>query len=114
MKIKLLGANLVIKLDQAKEHTKTDAGILIPLQEVYETDGGKIATRTSSKNYLSRGEVIHIGDKVTIPVNVGDKVYVVKHAVNPAYEFFEKRDSLVQDPSGLICIPEGMIEAIIE
>ncbi len=112
----LLGDRVIILLDKAQDHTKTEHGILIPLNELAETDGGKITTRTSSKMYLSKGTVLSLSatSKEKLPeLNVNDRVYVTETANSPSYQFFPNRDRLVQDFEGYICIPHVLIEAKI-
>lgn len=118
-KVTILGDRILIKLDEAQDHTVTESGIAIPLNEVYETDGGRLKTRTSDRKHLAQGTVLAIGDqavenlaKLNIILGKKDKVFLSHTALNQkAFYFFTRRDKLVQDFDGLIAIPHTLIEA---
>lgn len=116
----LLGDRVVILLDKANDHTVTESGILVPLAELTETDGGRLTTRTSSQQYLMMGTVIALSEfssskfkEQSSPIAVGDRVYLSKAAVSPTYQFYPERNSLVIDFTGYICVPHTLIEAKI-
>lgn len=118
---KLLGDRVLVKLDSLETHSETDNGIVIPLYEQYETDGGRPAAKLSNKKYLSKGEVIDFSplaakklEEQETPITKHQRVYVNINAVSPNYQFFPKRDSLVIDFDGYILIPYTLIEAYVE
>lgn len=116
----LTGDRVVVLLDKATDHTVTESGILVPLSELAETDGGRLTTRTSSQQYLMSGMVVGMSkfsslkfEEQHTPVTTGDRVYLSKSAVSPAYQFFPERSNLVIDFTGYICVPHTLIEAKI-
>lgn len=118
--IELIGDRIWVKLDEAEDHTTTESGILIPLNELTETDGGRVTTRPSDKKHLSKGTIVAIAPyaarklaDLDASLSPGDKVYISKMAITASYQFYPKRDALVIDFSGDICIPHTLIEAKI-
>lgn len=115
--LKLLGDRVWVKLDEAVSHTETDSGIIIPLNELTETDGGRITTRPSNRKYFSSGTIVAISDKaselLSNSVKPGDKIYVNDRVVNKDYQFFPDRSKLVQDFKGHILISANYVEAKI-
>ena len=118
--IELIGDRVWIKLDEAQDHTTTSTGILIPLNELTETDGGRITTRPSDKKHLLKGTVVALSPYASTKLNElsttllpNDRVYISKNALNSAYAFYPVRDALVIDFTGDICIPHTLIEAKI-
>lgn len=118
--IQLIGDRVLIQLDLAEDHTITDSGIVIPLAELTETDGGRITTRTSNQTFLYKGTVVNISEyakskfrEYGVEVNVNDRVFISKNALSPAHQFFIDRDKLVLDFTGMVCIPHTLIEAKI-
>lgn len=113
----LLGDRVWIKLDEAVSHTETDSGIIIPLNELTETDGGRITTRPSNRKYFSSGTVVALSDKssemLSHSIKVGDRVYVNDRVVNKDYQFFPDRTKLVQEFKGDILISANYIEVKI-
>ncbi len=120
LNLSLIGDRVVILLDKATDHTTTESGILIPLSELSETDGGRLTTRTSSQQYLMSGTVVGMSkfsslkfEEQHTSITNGDRVYLSKSAVSPAYQFFPERSNLVIDFTGYICVPHTLIEAKI-
>jgi len=118
--IELIGDRVWIKLDEAQDHTTTESGILIPLNELTETDGGRVTTRPSDKKHLLKGTVVALSayaatkfKELETSLSPGDKVYISKNAINAAYAFYPIRNALVIDFTGDICIPHTLIEAKI-
>jgi co-chaperonin GroES (HSP10) len=111
----LVGDRIVIQLDEAQDHTITEGGVIVTLNELMETDGGRVTTRTSSKRHLSQGTILAISPDAysKCGLSKGDRVYVTSHANSPQYQFFLNRDNLVQDFEGIISIPHILIEAKI-
>lgn len=116
----LFGDRIVILLDELEDHTITEYGVYVPLNEVYETDGGKIKTRTAEQKHLAMGTVLAISAQATKnlatnsnTLSVGDRVYVPPTAVAKQFYFFPERTKLVQDFTGYICVPHTLIEAKI-
>lgn len=117
-KIQLLGDRTVILLEEAKDHTVTSGGITVPLSTVYETDGGRLATKTSARKHLSKGKIVLMSPlaetklKESIPdIKIGDTVYVPEGAHSTAYQFYPSKNALVLDYKGYICVPHSLIEA---
>jgi co-chaperonin GroES (HSP10) len=117
-KIELLGDRVVILLDEAQEHTITAGGIMVPLNSVYETDGGQLKTKTSAQKVLFKGTIeaisAHALTKLqeSIPdIKIGDTVFVPQGTYSSHYYFYPERESLVLDFGGYVCIPHMMIEA---
>jgi co-chaperonin GroES (HSP10) len=106
---------VIVKLDEALDHTVTESGIIITLSELTETDGGRVTTRTSNKKHLTQGTVLAVAADAALKTNLskGDRVYVAQHANSPNYQFFANRDNLVIDFDGTISIPYILIEGKI-
>ncbi len=113
--LELLGDRVVILLDKAQDHTITDGGVIIPLFENGETDGGRPKSNLSHKKYLSVGTVVAISEvaKDKLPVLVGDRVYVTPTAASANYQFLTDRSQLIENWDGYIAIPHTLIEAKI-
>lgn len=109
----------MIQLNEIQEHTKTEAGLWIPSNELVETDGGKVTTRPSKTRYYAHGKVLNISkyakDKLKeqgVSLEEGESVYVSKNALtSDSFHFYTDRSKPVQDFKGLICIPHTLIEA---
>lgn len=115
-RITLLGDRILIQLDEKKDHSISEGGIVIPDTELAETDGGRLTTRLTDKNYLTCGTILLMSEdaKTKLPtINEGDRVYVASHAVNPSNHFYIKREQLINQFAGIICIPHLLIEAKI-
>lgn len=121
-KLSLIGDRVIVLLDEAQDHTKTDSGLYIPLNTVVEKDSGRLGTELSKRKRLSAGVVLNISqfskqklEDQQADLKVGDRVYVSEMVLKniPSYEFFPKRDQLVLDFVGLVCIPHTLIEAKI-
>lgn len=119
--LEIIGDRIVIQLDEAKGHTVTAAGVVIPLNDVIEKDSGKLGTATSDKKHLAKGTVLGIGEAAYnklkdnyTTLNIGDRVFVNPRSHNKDFYFFLNRDVLVQDFEGVICIPHTLIEAKIK
>lgn len=120
MNFQLTGDRVLIQLDKHPEHTTTKSGIVTPLFENIESDGGRPMAIASNKKYLHSGTVLDASpyalSKLTeysTPLQIGDKVYVNAGAVSQSYHFAINRDSLVYDFDGIISIPHTLLEAII-
>lgn len=120
--IELLGDRILVLLDNAQDHTTTSSGLIVPLNDIVETDGGRLKTETSKRKHLTSGTVVLIAEQAASKlqdtksnIKVGDKVYVTEMVGKnvSSYQFFVDRSKLVQDFSGLVCIPHIMIEAKI-
>lgn len=116
-KLQILGDRIIVLLDLA-EDTTTESGIIIPLNELQETDGGKLKTRPSAKRHLSQGTILSIGDQAasqikekSLNLNVNDKVYLTQQALSNSFNFFPDRTKLVQDFKGFVAVPLSLIEA---
>lgn len=112
---------MLIQLNEIPDHTKTAAGLYIPLQDLAETDGGKVTTRPSKIKHYSVGKILNISpyakeklSEFNNTLDVGDTVYIAKHTMSSdAFHFYMDRSKTVQDFKGLICIPHTLIEAKI-
>lgn len=120
----LLGDKVLIQLKEIQDHTKTEAGLFIPHNELTETDGGKVTTRPSGKKYYGEGEILQItkyANEKLMETNglvsllkAGTKVLVSSQAMNNnIFHFYTDRSKLVQDFKGVIAIPHTLIEAIL-
>lgn len=125
----LLGDRVLIKLDEQPTHTVTSSGIVNPLFENYETDGGKLGAKASSRKFLAQGTVVQVSqvakermniqnDPVETPyvlpaVDKGDRVFVTPNASSQNYMFLTDRSQLVSEWDGYICVPHNLIEAKI-
>lgn len=112
----LLHDRVVIQLDEVGD-TITEGGVIVPLYENYETDGGKPGSKVSSKKYTNTGTVLALSESASkqIPaLQAGNKVFVSNSSVStPQYHFYIDRTKLVQDFTGVISIPAILVEAII-
>jgi co-chaperonin GroES (HSP10) len=116
-KLELLGDRVIVLLDKAEDHTTTDGGVIIPLFENAETDGGRPTSKLSMKRYLSVGTVLAISATAQekIPtISVGDRVYVTPSSASSNYQFLPDRTQLVEDWSGMISISHVLVEAKIK
>lgn len=118
--LQLTGDRILIQLDKHPEHTITKSGIVTPLFENIESDGGRPMAIASNKKYLHSGTVLDASpyaysklQELSTPVKSGDKVYINSGAVSQSYHFALNRDSLVYDFDGIISIPHTLLEAII-
>lgn len=115
-KIKPLGDRVIILLDKISDHTTTDSGIIVPLNEVIELESGRLGTETSSRTHLSQGTVVKmsaLAAEKLVDVKEGDKVLVHHSATSKSHYFFPDRTKLVQDFNGFISIPHPLVEAVI-
>lgn len=115
-KIELIGSKVLIQLDEAKSHTQTETGLVIPLFENATSDAGRPVTTLSAKKYLSKGKIINMSPKAKEEypqLSVGDEVYVATQVASPQYQFFLTRDQLVIDWTGVIIVNPIQIEAKI-
>lgn len=119
--IEVVGDRIIVQLDEAKGHTVTAAGVVIPLNDIVEKDSGKLGTATSDKKHLAKGTVLGIGElaynklkEAFVTLSIGDRVFVNPRSHNKDFYFFLNRDVLVQDFEGVICIPHTLIEAKIK
>lgn len=111
----------MVQLKEIQAHTKTAAGLEIPLNDLAETEGGKVTTRPSKLRYYAEGIVITAGSLATkklaeenVTLSPGDTVLVSKQVLNSdSFHFYTDRSKPVQDFKGLICIPHTLIEAKI-
>lgn len=117
-RLKLIGDRVVVLLDEAVSHTVTEKGITVPMSTVYETDGGRLATKTSAQKHVSMGTVVLISDyalakiRESIPdFNVGDKVFLPEAVHSKHYYFYPDRSSMVLNFDGHVVIPHSLIEA---
>lgn len=116
----LLGDRILVQLDQQPDHTHLSSGIVVPLLDNVESDGGRPIVKTSSLQYLSSGTVISMSplsskrlEESLVPLQVGDRVYVPLHCVSPQYQFLMNRSSLFSSFTGVICVQSALIEAKI-
>jgi co-chaperonin GroES (HSP10) len=117
--ITLLGDRVLIQLHKLPDHTVSEKGIVMPLFQNIESDGGRPDVKASNLEYLSVGTVLKISalakqklaDSLS-PLSEGDTVYLPQVAVSPSYQFFTKRTGLVENFEGIIAVPHTLIEAI--
>ena len=118
---KIQGDRVIILLDEAKDHTITESGIVIPLQKLTESDAGRIKTELTNRKHYLQGTILQIGalaakklEESLVDVLPGDRVYVSQMALSTAgYQFYPDRTKLVSDFEGFVCVPHSMIEAKI-
>lgn len=123
----LVGDRILIQLKEIQEHTKTEAGLWIPHNELAETDGGKVTTRPSRQKYYAEGTILQMSKTAYQKLLEDNKpvlqegdiiigsttVLVAKHVLNnDSFYFYEDRSQPVQDFKGIISIPHTLIEAI--
>jgi len=118
--LELIGDRILVLLDEAPEHTKTESGLILPLNNVIEKDSGRLGTEISKRKHLNVGTVLSIADfskqkleDQKASLKVGDRVYVSELAVSnlKSYQFITDRTKLVADFEGVVCIPHVLIEA---
>lgn len=112
----LLGDRILVQLDKAEDHTVTDSGLIVPLMENAQTDGGKEISRISPRKWLQQGTVVGMSEvsKEKLPdIQVNDRVMITSTAANANYQFFLDRSNLALEWTGIICIPHPLIEAKI-
>lgn len=115
--VELFGDRVVIQLDKAPEVSTNEFGIHEALMENYETDGGKIGSKVSTRSFLNKGTVVQISpysarklEEMGASLQEGDKVLVTYNATNEQYNFSYSRNGLVKGFSGLVSIPHVLIE----
>lgn len=106
--IKLLGDKTLIQLDKAESHT-VSGGIIIPVFNHGETEGGRPKSTVSDRMLLSVGTVLLTNHPDLV---VGDRVTVHPTTVNAHYFYALDRYKLVQDFDGVVLVPNNMIESI--
>lgn len=105
------------------ETTQTEEGIIIPLYERYETDGGRPASRIKEDKLSTIGKVLQISaiarevlDNDKIKLNIGDYVSISEQHKNSTNQFIIDKDIPVvmeQDFEGYLRIFPNMIESIL-
>lgn len=121
-KYSVLGDRVIVLLDEAKDHTITDAGIIVPLQRLTESESGRVKTELTGRKHYLQGTVLQIGalaakklEENLSDIKVGDRVYIGAQALNSnGYQWYPDRTKLVADFEGYVCIPHVLIEAKIE
>lgn len=120
--LSLIGDRILILLDEALDHTTTETGIIIPLNNVIEKDSGRLGTELSKRKHLTKGTILSLSPTATskleelhTSLTSGDRVYVNEMVMKTpsSYQFFLDRNKLVQDFDGVVCIPHVLIEAKI-
>lgn len=120
--LSLIGDRILILLDEALDHTTTETGIIIPLNNVIEKDSGRLGTELSKRKHLTKGTILSLSPTATskleelhTSLSPGDRVYVNEMVMKTpsSYQFFLDRNKLVQDFDGVVCIPHVLIEAKI-
>lgn len=121
--LELVGDRVLILLDEAKDHTITESGIIIPLNNTIEKESGRLGTELSKRKHLTKGVIVGLSsiastklNDLGVPLTVGDRVFVNEQVLRTtsSYQFFIDRDKLVVDFDGLVCIPHLLIEAKIK
>lgn len=114
----LLGDRILIQLDELPDHSVTPLGIHVPHFLNIETDGGRPDVKVSNLKHVPKGTILAMSplaakklEEQASSLRPGDKVFVVSSAVSPSYQFFPTRDQIVQDFTGIICVPHSLIEA---
>lgn len=116
--ISLTGNRVLIKLDHVESKPKDDSGIIVPLFEQAETDGGRPDFKVSNRQYLPKGEIVAISPAASkmyqeegTPLVPGDRVYVSIAALSNAFHFYPERDNLVIPFDGHVLLQPNLIEA---
>lgn len=117
--LQLIGDRILVQLDEQVDHEVTEAGLINPLTELEQTDGGRYNSKISSRRFVAAGIIKKISDfsakkleELGVEIKEGDRVYVDHRAASEQYAFFIKR-GLVKTFSGLVSIPHVYIEAKI-
>lgn len=115
--LEIIGDRIIVQLDEQKDHEVTEFGIVNPLMDNEETDGGRYRAKISSRHYVASGVVKAISpfslkklEEVGATLSIGDRVLVDHRTVSDQYAFFPTR-GLVKSFSGLVSIPHVYIEA---
>jgi len=112
---------VLIKLQEIEEDYETnDLGVIIPLYENYESDGGRPAARIKEDTYSSVGEVIQISEKAKqimaeelMNYKVGDLVSISAQQKHPSNQFLVDKDKVVANFSGYLILHPSMIQSKI-
>ncbi len=118
--IELIGDRILVRLDEAKDHTVIN-GIIIPVNTIVESESGKLKTELSKIRHLARGTILNISahsakklDELNITLSPNDRVYVSHQAVNSSsYQWKSDRDKLISEFDGIVCVPHLLIEGKI-
>lgn len=120
---KILGQKgvLIRLLPYRSETTTTAEGIIIPLYENYETEGGRPASRIKSEDkYSTIGEVLQISDKAQLILNeekmdikVGDYISIPLVHKHPSNQFLLSKNDSVSEFEGYLTIYPNMVQAKI-
>ncbi len=115
--LELIGDRILVQLDEQPTHEVTEAGIVNPLTELYETDGGRAGSKVSSRKYIAKGTILKISsfakrklEELGTTLEEGDTILVDHRCASEQYSFFPKR-GLVKTFEGLVSIPHVYIEA---
>ena len=119
--IELLGDRVIIKLDEAQDHTVKN-GIIIPINTVVESEGGRVKTELSNQRHLAKGTIVQISQVAStklqesnVDLKENDRVYVSHQVINSSsYHWKNDRSKLLSEFEGLVCIPHSLIEAKIK
>jgi len=120
--LSLVGDRTIVLLDKAEEHSTTKSGLLIPLNNIVEGSAGRERAELSKRSHLDKGIVVAIADfaadklsEQKTDLKPGDRVFIsplVGKNVQ-SYQFMTKRNQLVAEFEGLVCIPHTFVEAKI-
>lgn len=108
--IKLLGDRTLLKLQKAEITPTLPSGLVNPLFENYETDGGRKSSRISNNKWLSIGTVLATNHS---ELKAGDTVTVLRSVLNSADDYFFPldRSQLAISFDGTVLVPNSMLES---
>lgn len=110
--IKLLGDRTLLKLDKAEVLPTLPSGLVNPLFEDYQTDGGMKTSRISNNKWLTVGTVLATNHP---DLSVGDTVTVLRSVLGSADQYFFPLDrtQLALSFDGTVLVPNSMLESKI-
>lgn len=112
---------ILIKLEPYKNPTSiTDEGILIPLYENYETDGGRPDSRIKENEFSLIGKILQISlksqeilEREKMDLKIGDYVGISPMHMHQSNWFLVERDTPVSKFTGYLRIDPTMIDSKI-
>lgn len=112
---------ILIKLYEYEEEFSTnEAGIITPLYEAYETDGGRPDAKLRTDKFSAVGKIVQISkaaqdllNQEEMDLKIGDVISIHKAYLSGANEFLVNKDTPNQKFEGYLLIHPNMIQSQI-
>ena len=112
---------ILIKLEEYPDQVTTnEAGVIIPIYENYETEGGRPASKITGSMFSNVGTILQISDMAVellkqdkIDIKVGDRVSIHRNQQHPSNQFLPENMQVV-DFVGYVLVSSSMIQSKIK